>query len=898
MVTDEGAGQVSIVSATNYSVLDRVDVGSSPDAIAYDPLNGTTYVVNGNSNNVTVINDSSMAVIATISVGNYPDGVAVDNHTDQIFVTDYYDDNVSVINASSNTVVKTVGVGSGPKGLVFDYLSNKVYVANSAGEDLSIIKDSTDSVTHTQEYGAYTSPQTIALDPANDTLYVTEGFAALSPVNNVTLVNVSTGAAILNISVGLYPYGIAYDPADQSVFVVNSASENVSRVSTISNNVTATISVGTHPHAIFYDPSAGEIWVSDTDSNNLTAISLTSGKLVGYVPANTFPSGLAFDPALGQLLVTDESSNEVTLINITTHSVTDTVPVSSQPIAASFDSLNGDYYISTSLDGGALAVLSSASDSVTGNVTLLGVLTRSSVFVPSLNETYVSDLGSATISIVSDVTNTRVKNVVVGTSPLGVALDPARGEVFAADSGSDQVSVINTSTQTVVATVPVGSQPSSVGYDPAAGEVFVTNSGSNNVSVINDTTNTVIANLAVGALPIGVTYDPTNQLMLVTNENQGTVSMIQTANTTFALTFQESGLPASTLWNVSVGGTSHQSTSSSVVFSEPNGTVAYSIGHVAGYHPAPSSGSLVVSGQPSIVNVTFATNAVQLYNVTFSAQGLPSGATFGVTLNGSAMSSLGGPLVFEEPNGSFPFSVSSVTGYRATPTSGAIVVHGTPADQTITFTENATPTYTVDFEESGLAPGTRWSVTFNGSLNASTTSEIGFKVSSGTYTYNVTPIPTYSASPSHGSVPVTGPTAVDIGYTIPAYVATFTESGLPSSTNWSVTLGGEPYWTTSASIYLDLANGSYPWTVSTVKGFTATPVSGKLSVSGANVTTPISFAQNTTTNVPPSNNTSNGGVLGLSDLDWVVIGVFGALAVVVLAVVLTRYRRPGAPPET
>jgi YVTN family beta-propeller protein len=898
LVADQGTGEVSVVSASNYSVLARVDVGSAPDAIAYDPLNGTTYVVNSDSNNVTVINDSSMAVTATIPVGNYPDGVAVDNHTDQIFVTDYSDDNVSIINASSNTVVKTVGVGSGPKGLVFDYLSNKVYVANSAGEDLSIIRDSTDSVTHTQEYGYYTSPQTIAFDPANGTLYVTEGFADLSPVNNVTLVNISTGGPVLNISVGLYPYGIAYDPADQSVFVVNSASENVSRVSTVSNDVTATISVGTHPHAILYDPDGSGIWVSDTDSNNLTLFNLTSGQLVGYVPTGTSPFALALDPALGQLLVTDESSNEVTLVNTTTHSATDTVPVASEPIAASFDPFNGDYYLSTSLDGGALAIFSSASDSVIGNITSVGVLPRSSVFVPSLNETYVSDLGSGTVSIVSDATNTLVANVVVGTSPLGVALDPARGEVYVADSGSDQVSVINISTHAVVATVPVGSQPWGIADDPAAGEVFVTNSGSNNVTVINTTTHTVVANIGVGALPIGIAYDPTGELILVANENQGTVSIVQTVNTTFALTFQESGLPASTLWSASVGGTSHSSTNSSVTFSEPNGTAVYSIGHVAGYHSTPSSGSVVISGKPALVNVTFTPNAVQSYPVTFSAQGLPSGATFGVTLNGSTMSSSGGSLVFDEPNGSFPFSVGSVTDYRATPTSGAIVVQGGPVDQTIVFTENASVTYAVDFVESGLAPGTGWSVSLNGTVNGSVTPEIGFEVASGTFTFNVASVPPYSASPSHGSVPVTGPTTVTIQFTIPTYIATFTESGLPSSTNWTVNLGGAPHGTTSASIHLDLANGSYPWTVSSVSGFTATPMGGTLSVTGANVTTAINFAQNSTTTGPPSNSTSNAGGLGLSVLDWAIIGVIVAVVVAILAVVLTKYRRRGAPPES
>ena len=74
-----------------------------------------------------------------------------------------------------------------------------------------------------------------------------------------------------------------------------------------------------------------------------------------------------------------------------------------------------------------------------------------------------------------------------------------------------------------------------------------------------------------------------------------------------------------------------------------------------------------------------------------------------------------------------------------------------------------TPEYAVDFTESGLSPGTYWTVTLGGNSNASRTSEIGFSVENGTYAYTVGAVSGFTASPASGSIPVHGgasPTAV------------------------------------------------------------------------------------------------------------------------------------------
>ncbi|MHB8361502.1 MAG: hypothetical protein ACYDDC_06845, partial [Thermoplasmataceae archaeon] len=64
--------------------------------------------------------------------------------------------------------------------------------------------------------------------------------------------------------------------------------------------------------------------------------------------------------------------------------------------------------------------------------------------------------------------------------------------------------------------------------------------------------------------------------------------------------------------------------------------------------------------------------------------------------------------------------------------------------------------YNVTFNETGLTVGTTWSVTLNGTLNTSTTHSNTFSVPNGNYSFNVTNVTGYIATPYTGIVSVNG----------------------------------------------------------------------------------------------------------------------------------------------
>ena len=353
----------------------------------------------------------------------------------------------------------------------------------------------------------------------------------------------------------------------------------------------------------------------------------------------------------------------------------------------------------------------------------------------------------------------------------------------------------------------------------------------------------------------------------------------------YSATFKEAGLPFGTSWSVTLNGATLSSTTSTITFNEANGTYAYSIADVAGWHQAtlPYAGSVVVNGA-SVSEPTLVFTGVT-YAVTFTETGLLSGTSWSVTLNGTTSSATTNTVAFTEANGTYPFTVGSVAGYRSSPSSGSVTEDGAAVSESIAFTAIPPATYPVTFAETGLPSGTSWSVTLNGATSGSTTSRITFSETNGTYPYSIAPIAGYSTTYS-GQVTVNGASVSEaVTFTQVTYTVTFTENGLPSGASWSVTLSGATHSSTTTTVSFTEANGTYAFTVGAVAGYTVNPSTGSLTVRGGSASQAVAFSS--------TGNESPSGFLGVSgNTGYYVVGGLGALVVVGVVVgLILRTRR-------
>ncbi len=337
--------------------------------------------------------------------------------------------------------------------------------------------------------------------------------------------------------------------------------------------------------------------------------------------------------------------------------------------------------------------------------------------------------------------------------------------------------------------------------------------------------------LAAGTYNVKV-YNSKSSLILQKNETLTAGSYVfLSAVSSYKVTFLSSGLPAGATWYLNLSnGKSLRTDNSSISISLANGSYSYNATAGVTYH---ANGIFNVSGANVTVDVVFKTPIPKTYQIAFQETGLISGTKWNITLNGSLKSSTSSTLLFNESNGTYYYVVGTVDGFKAIPSSGEVNVTGRKVSVTIVFSPSVTVSkYSVIFTEAGLVSGIWYVNLTNGQSYYSSSTIITFLLANGTYNYSVsTGNALFEPSPANGTFTVNGSSvAVNIQFSELQFSLQFNETGLPTGSQWSVTLNGTTESSTSNNISFLVFPGTYTYVIIPPPGYTTTQLSGEVRV--------------------------------------------------------------------
>ncbi len=408
------------------------------------------------------------------------------------------------------------------------------------------------------------APTYLSEDSANGWVYSSNQAA--------NTVSVLDGSALLgSVPVGQDPRGMAFATASGTVFVANEQSDSVTVIN--GTDAIADISVGAAPVSPVYDASDGYVYVLNSQSQSVSILNDTS--VVATLGVGEVPVSAVYDPVNGYVYVTCQASIFVSVLSGTT--VVGAVDVDlTLPFDTLYDAENGLVYV------------------------LNQTVQAPKVCGPA---SCTWTLGQARASVISGMTV--IDSLQIGGGPGYATIDAANGWLYVPDGGTNQVTVVNGTT--LVGEVPVGALPEDSEYDPGNGFVYVPDELSDQVSVIDGTT--LIEDLTVGTYPSASIFDGTNGQVYVANLGASTVSVLGTV-VGWAVRFTETGLAPGTPWSVTAEGVTRGSTTSTILFYEPNGTYWYTVGPVPGYNTTSAGlGQGVETGGGTQIPVAFeATN--------------------------------------------------------------------------------------------------------------------------------------------------------------------------------------------------------------------------------------------------------------------------------------------------
>ncbi len=900
MAVNNSSGHLFLASAfglfdLNITTDTYVDINAAAQSdstrVVYDNQTGEVYEV---GTDIMVIGPNNDTVWKTIPL---PDpapapgaGVpTVDWKTDELYVP--WDNNTTAVELATNTLGPTLALSSGEG------------VAPAA-----------------------------TFDPDNGMVYVVSDYSSY----NVTELNPSTHRWVASSPpIPPTPWGgIAYSHQSGRLLLAGEVEDYSSGflLMTPSLQVVGQPLTAAYPGLTYYDPSTGYLFVLETGlglTGNASVVDPTTGKILGYVAAGLSPHSIWVDPNTGYGYIANFGPppaghvDNLTVFNARTFATTGSIPVGVDPYSLTYDPDTGYLYVVNSASAN-ITVIDPATNSSVGSIDLTGITPGPTVFDPSTSDLYVvGSVSGEDYGEVDTVAPSGGSGSVVGETQsyfqaFSEAFDAANGLIYIADTDSSLyvIQEFAPGSESFIGSIDLYHTTLNLAWDPindllyAPDEVNVTNGGfdGNTVTEVNVTSGALV-NLTVGTHPNGVAVDASSGEAFVSDVEAGSLVFIDPgspAASSYAITFEAVPTSCSITFN-GVTYTNGEQASGvvagvySLVAPACTGETFASWTSTAGTVTSTTSGSTTVTiSATGTITGTFTATSPTTYTVTFQTNPTSCSITFnGVSYtNGQQATGVtagGYPLVASACTGEEFSSWSSTAGTVTSLTSASTTVTiSSTGTITATLTSQGRPTYAVTFTETGLPSGASWSVTFNATPSASTTSSIGYTAPNGSYTFTVGTVAGYTPTPASGPVTVDGgPQTVPIVFTATppgTYLVTFTETGLPTGTSWTVTLEGTPGSSTTDTILFSETNNTYSFTVGAVSGYSAAPSSGSVVVNGGPVSKEITFTASSTA---PSSSSTSSGFLGLPGSYG--YGLLGGLAVLVVLILLLAARRHKLP---
>lgn len=320
----------SVATTSTLAVIKTITVGDGPVGVAINDVDDTVYITNTDSKDVSVINGVTGTVADTISLVDYgvPSSVAVNDLDDAVYVATQGPDDgfgfaqtVVVINGRVGTVEDTIsdGLSFGPVDVAVNQGDDTVYVTeffantsvvidgrtnawdldttfsgsfqgvavNQVDDTVYLIENAlgTMSVMNGRDINDMTSiavaaeydPLYVAVNQADDTVYVANDSGTVSVINGRT----STWDGTITVAAQYDPRGLAVDQVDDTVYVAND-SGTVSVINGRTNTWDDTITVGGGPRGVAVDDSgrhAGLVYVTNSGADSVSVIGRVSPSL-------------------------------------------------------------------------------------------------------------------------------------------------------------------------------------------------------------------------------------------------------------------------------------------------------------------------------------------------------------------------------------------------------------------------------------------------------------------------------------------------------------------------------------------------------------------------------------------------------------------------------------------
>ncbi len=302
----------------------------------------------------------------------------------------------------------------------------------------------------------------------------------------------------------------------------------------------------------YFVQAAGTVYVSSEKDHRIVLFDADTYKKKGFIETGERPRAIAFSPDKAFLYAATGDSDVIEVIDIAKHAVVDELEVGDDP--EMFDvSVDGKYLYTTLEEDAQLSIFNLEDKSVeTIDVgeEPEGVLTH-----PGGKLVYVTSEEANLVHVVDITTNEVLANITVGNRPRRFAFSPNLNELWVSNELSGSVSIINAATNSVSETIdflPKGFRntdvtPVGLLIDEPSDRAYVALGRANHVAVVELSSRKIVEYILVGNRAWGMALDKDRGRLLVANGLSDDMSVIDTLSNKVIKTVSVARVPHSVL---------------------------------------------------------------------------------------------------------------------------------------------------------------------------------------------------------------------------------------------------------------------------------------------------------------------------------------------------------------
>jgi YVTN family beta-propeller protein len=504
---------VAVIDVSADSLVRFVPVGDNPVDLEPAPDRDLLYCANSTGRSVSVVDCGGETLVATITIPSQPLSLAYDSGRAKLYCLGRYPDAVTVIDAGGNQMVTAIPVAS-PQSMALDRAHARLYAASHYGL-LSIIDIDGDSLVaelpignDCPELAVSVSGRVAAVsrERGNVTLVVGESIAgavqvatsgpraALTAAGKLYVAEERAGLVdvlelpgyrlLRRIKVGVTPYALSVNRAEQKVYCACQGSNHVAVISTAADSLVATVAVGTAPLSLALDSAGNKLYVGNMGSTEVTVIDCRADTVVARVPVGEATRRVVYNAVSRKVYVACHNSETFYIIDCESDSVLGTVTTNGSPWMAVHDPTDNLIYGCTSWGG---PVIDGATDSVLASLSEVFYV-KGACWNPLSNLVYMSRNYDADVLVIDGPSHTVLTRVAVGEYPAEMASMTTSRRAWAchtyARTRTDLVSVVED--DSLVASFTVPQSPVNLFADSEHGKVYVTCWESSCLAVFDD----------------------------------------------------------------------------------------------------------------------------------------------------------------------------------------------------------------------------------------------------------------------------------------------------------------------------------------------------------------------------------------------------------------------------